>query len=57
MPTENMISDQEIQKFELEAVETYGFKPEQALGNLRPYLSGSWVSFKLQCLPSKIELA
>ena len=48
MPTENMISDQEIQKFELEAVETYGFKPEQALGNLRPYLSGLWVSFKLQ---------
>ena len=35
MPSENMISDQEIQKFELEAVETYGFKPEQALGNLR----------------------
>ena len=30
-----MISDQEIQKFELEAVETYGFKPEQALGNFR----------------------
>jgi len=34
MPNENMISDQEIQKFELEAVETYGFKPEQALGLL-----------------------
>ena len=48
MPTENMISDQEIQKFELEAVETYGFKPEQALGNLTTYLSGLWVSFKLQ---------
>ena len=28
-----MISDQEIQKFELEA-ETYGFKPEQALGKI-----------------------
>ena len=30
---EKMISDQEIQKFELEA-ETYGFKPEQALGKI-----------------------
>ena len=48
MPTDNMISDQEIQKFELEAVETYGLKPEQALGNFRPYLTGSWVSFKFQ---------
>ena len=42
MSSENMISDQEIQKFELEAVETYGFKPEQALGNFK----SSWLNYQ-----------